>query len=169
MALAYQCRRSLTASRARPGGITPLDVAVGKCEERRPVRAGGVAALVLPEGELAGGDRRLQRGELRRAEVLLSQQPENRSGGNRRQEASALVDPLPFGPRAGRGTIADERRPRRAHCDQLVGVDRQVVRRERAAVLQEVARHPVVFARTGQILDQLSEVAAVQLRATLAR
>ena len=58
---------------------------------------------------------------------------------------------------------------RRAQGDQLVGVDRQVVRGQRAAVLEEVPGHPVVLARAGEVLDQLAEIAAVQLRPALAR
>src|SRR5262245_31606902 len=49
-----------------------LDVAVGPCQERRPVRAGGVAPLVLAEGELAVDQRRLRRGVYRRPQVLLA-------------------------------------------------------------------------------------------------
>ncbi len=60
-------------------------------------------------------------------------------------------------------------RPRRAQGDQLVGVHRQVARRQRAAVLEEVAGHPMIFARSGEVLDQLAEIAAVQLRPALAR
>ena len=37
--------------------------------------------------------------------------------------------------------------------------------RQRAGVLEVVAGHPVVLARAGDVLDQLAEVAAVQLRA----
>ena len=53
-------------------------------------------------------------------------------------------------------------------------VDRDVVRvlaperRFGGAVLQEVARHPVVLAGPGEVLDRLPEVAAVRLGATFA-
>src|SRR5687767_308482 len=39
----------------------------------------------------------------------------------------------------------------------------------RRAVLQEGARHPVVLPCPGEILDSLTEVAAVEFRSTLAR
>ena len=51
--------------------------------------------------------------------------------------------------------------------DQLVRVDGQGV--PVAAVLEVVARHPVILARREHVLDHLAEVAAVQLRAAGAR
>src|SRR4029079_7396517 len=58
---------------------------------------------------------------------------------------------------------------------QLGRVDGQVARIHRAevglrrAVLQEVARHPVVLAARGEILDLLAPASSMQLRAALAR
>ena len=41
-------------------------------------------------------------------------------------------------------------------------------RRFLRSVFQEVARHPVVLAGTGQVLDRFSPIATVQLCSTLA-
>src|SRR5437660_1090276 len=78
------------------------------------------------------------------------------------------VDPLALGPRARRRPVADEDGPGRAEGDQLVGVDRQVAGSQRAAVLEEVAGHPVILARAGEVLHELAEGAAVQLGPPLA-
>ncbi len=48
-------------------------------------------------------------------------------------------------------------------------VDRQVVGRQRAGVLDEVARHPVVLARAGDVLHLLAEVPPMELGAAGAR
>src|SRR5204862_2719960 len=56
-----------------------------------------------------------------------------------------------------------------AQGDQLVGVDGEVAGGERAAVLDEIAGHPVVYAGPGEVLDPLAEVSTVQLRPALTR
>ena len=56
-----------------------------------------------------------------------------------------------------------------AKGNQLMRVHRQVVRRERAGVFQKIPGHPVILAGTGDVLHQLAEIAAAQLRATFAR
>ena len=48
-------------------------------------------------------------------------------------------------------------------------VDGQVIASERAAILQVVAGHPVVLAGAGEVLHELSEVAAMELGSALAR
>src|SRR5207249_5778759 len=78
---------------------------------------------------------------------------------------SLRVDPAAFNlERAG----ADENGTRRAQRDELVGIDGQVVRGQRSRILDEVARHPMVLAGAGDVLDELSEVPAVQLGPALA-
>ena len=49
-----------------------------------------------------------------------------------------------------------------------MGIDGQVVAVSGPRILEEVAGHPVVFARAGDVLHQLAEVAAVELGAALA-
>jgi hypothetical protein len=48
-----------------------------------------------------------------------------------------------------------------------MGVDRERV--PAAAVLQEVAGHPVILVRSGDVLDDFAVVAAVELGAALTR
>src|SRR5262249_47751175 len=52
-----------TLATVRVPGVLDLDVAVGERQERRPVRAGGVAAPVLAPGEVAVGQPGLDLGE----------------------------------------------------------------------------------------------------------
>ncbi len=49
-----------------------------------------------------------------------------------------------------------------------MGIDRQVADVFGAAIFEEVAGHPVIFAGTGQALDRLAEIAPVRLGATFA-
>ena len=50
-----------------------------------------------------------------------------------------------------------------------MSIHRQVARVQRAGVLDEVPRHPVVFARAGDVLNQLAKIAAMELRTAFAR
>ena len=95
-------------------------------------------------------------------QVLLAEQLVHRAGADAGQEHPLRIDPAPLDLLRAH---ADEHRPRGAHRDQLVRIHRQVVPGERPGVLQIVARHPVIFARRGDVLDQLAEVAAVELGA----
>ena len=110
---------------------------------------------------------------VRHAERLRAEQAEHRLRGDRGHVAALLIEPL--GIAAFGNAVADERQPRRAEREQLVRVDGNVaggLAAERGflgAVLQEVARHPVILARAGEVLDRLAEVAAVQLGAAFAR
>ena len=75
------------------------DVPAGPFEEGGEVGDVGVAAVVLPPGQLAadqGIDRRHLVGQVisRRAEVLLAQQPIGRTGQHGRHEAAARIDPV---------------------------------------------------------------------------
>src|SRR5262249_15267910 len=73
-----------------------------------------------------------------------------------------------------RYTIADERRPRRAQSKQFVRIDWNVSGVLAAevgvlgSVLQKIAGHPMVFARTRQVFDGFTPVAPMQLRSALA-
>ena len=48
-------------------------------------------------------------------------------------------------------------------------IDRHIVPVQRTGVFQEVARHPVILIRRGDILHQLTPIAAMDLDAALAR
>jgi hypothetical protein len=136
-----------------------------------------VAAVVLPPRQRAA-DQRVHRRHLlgrvvvRAAEVGGTEEAEGRLRADRRHEAPLLIEPE--GVALLGHAVADERRPRRAERDQLMGVDRDVVRglaaerRLAGAVLQEGAGHPVVLAAGGEVLDRLAEVAAMELGAAFA-
>src|SRR5436190_3510653 len=88
-------------------------------------------------------------------------------------EASLVIEPLRITPL--RNTVAHERETRRAEGEQLVRIDRYIVRGLapeggcRGAVLQEVTGHPVILTHAGEILDRFAEVASMQLGSAFAR
>ncbi len=85
--------------------------------------------------------------------------------------AALLIEPL--GVAAFRDAVADERQPRRAEREQLVRVHREIGRCLSPeggflrSVLEKAARHPVILARAGQILNRLAEISPVQLGPSL--
>src|SRR5207248_3514142 len=76
----------LALSLVRSVGGRDLEVAVSILQERRPVRAGGVSAAVLPEGHLAVDQGGLLRGEPGGPQILLAQEPVHRTGADASQE-----------------------------------------------------------------------------------
>ncbi len=60
---------------------------------------------------------------------------------------------------------AEEDRPRRAHGDEFVRIDRQIVPVHGTGVLQKVARHPVILIDPGHVLDDLAPIASMQFGA----
>ena len=161
------------------GGREVPDQPVGPGDERLHVRAVFMAAVVLTPRQLSIQEPRVHGGHFGGAIVFLladvprPQQPEHRPRRDRRHVAALLVQPV--GVAAFRHPVADEREPRRAQGDQHVRVHRQIPgvlapeSGRRGAVLQEIARHPVVFAGAGQVLDGLAEIAAVELGAPFTR
>src|SRR5262249_18172257 len=87
--------------------------------------------------------------------------------------AALMIEPLRIAP--FRHTVADERQPRRAQRDQFMRIYWNVAGRLSAerglfgAVIQEVARHPVILAGAGEALDRLAPVASMELGSALAR
>ena len=63
-----------------------LEIPLGELQEGGKVNRIGVAAGMVAEGQLAGDKRRVGRGHLRRAQVLLAQEAIDRPGGDRRQK-----------------------------------------------------------------------------------
>jgi hypothetical protein len=121
---------------------------------------------MLPERDLAAHEAGLHRRIVGGSQILLPEQPVHGTGADAGEKHPLRVDPTALDlERPG----TDEHRPRRAERHELVGVHRQVVRRERTGVLQIVAGHPVVLALAGHVLHLLAEVAAVQLGAAGAR
>ena len=129
---------------------------VGPRDEVLPVGAVGVPAVVLPPGELPVEQPDVHGRHLRRVVVLGhaqipgAQQPEHRPGGHGCHEAPLVIEPVRVALLGH--AVADERGPRRAERDQLVGVHGQVGGLHAAegrlgrAVLQKVSRHPVILA-----------------------
>ena len=137
-----------------------------------------MSAVVLPPRELAIEQADVDRaassrcGSRRDAEILGAEQAEHRLRRDRRHETALMVEPLRVA--LFRHAVADEGQARRAQRDQFVRVDRQIAgglaaeRRFGGAVLQEVAGHPVILARAGEVLDRLAPIAAMQLGAAFA-
>jgi len=104
--------------------------------------------------------------KLTSAEILLAQQAVDRACPHSTEEHPFGVHPTTF---HFRGAGADKNRTRRAQRYQLVGINGQIVGRQRASVPQKIARHPVVLARGGDILDLLAERPAQNLGAAFTR
>ena len=146
----------------------PLDVSAGPREKRRPVRAGRVAAAVLAERHAR---RRSAPSPSAGISVVprsfLPEQLVHRAGADGGHE-HALRGP-PSRPRTCLDDPTLMNTGRGAHsainsCEST-GRSSGV---QRAGVLDEVAGHPVVLARAGDVLHLLAEVAAMQLGAALA-
>ena len=104
--------------------------------------------------------------KLTRAEILFAQQAVDRACPHCAEEHPFGVHPTTFD---FRGAGADKNRTRRAERNQLVGINGQIVGRQWASVPQEIACHPVVLARGGDILDLLAERPAQDLGAAFTR
>ena len=121
-----------------------------------------MSAAVLSKGYIAIDQRSFDRRKSRRAHILLAQQFIDRSGRNSSQEHALRVHPaIALG-----SSAADEDRPRRAQCNQFIGIDRQILRMERPRILKEVPCHPVILLRAGYIFNGLAPVAAIEIRAS---
>ena len=162
-------------SRRRGDAVEEL---VGPGNEVLPIRAVGVPAVMLTPGQLAIEQAHVDRRHLlvvivvRGPQVFRAQEPEYRPGGDGGHVAALLVQPLRVA--LLRHAVADEGQARRAQGDQLMrihGYVAGVLAAEngfRGAVLQEVAGHPMVFSRSGEVLHRFSPIAAVQFGAALA-
>jgi len=120
---------------------------------------------MLAERHLAVYQRRFDGRKLRSSQVFFPEQLIHRAGANPGQEHSFGVHPAVAG---GRGTGADEHRPRSAQRNEFVRIHRQIVGRERAAILDEVTGHPVVFAAR-EIFQLLAPMAPVKFGTAFAR
>ena len=150
---------------------------VGPGDEVLPIRTIGVAAVVLTPGELTieqadvHGRHLLGLVVVRHTKTLRAEQAEDRLRRDGCHIAALVIEPLRIA--ALRDAVADERQPRRAQRDQFMGIDGDVAggfsteRRFLGAVLQEVSRHPVIFAGAGEVLDRFAPVPSVQLGAAL--
>jgi hypothetical protein len=152
--------------------VGAADVAGGEGEEGGPVGGRSVAGAVLAESdvavdewsfdgrELGGADD----GELAAfdgADGLFAEEFVDGAGGYCGEEGAFGVDPAV----ALGGAAADEDGARSAEGDKFVGVDGEVFGIERAVVLDEIAREPVVFAGASEIAHLLAEIAAVEFGA----
>src|SRR5262245_34348698 len=146
-----------------------LDIAAGERQEGRPIRYDCVAAAVLTPGQIAVYQCGIYCGKFCRSQILFSKQAEHRSGCDCGHETAALVHPLTFRALPLSRAVADEGRPWGAEGDQLVRVHRQVTGRQRPAVLDEVARHPMIPPRAGEVFNEFTESSPVQLRPAFAR
>ena len=137
-----------------------LPIAAGEGEKRGPVGAGGVAAAVLAEGDVAVGKGGLERGEVGGAQALFAEEAVDGLSSDAGEEHAFGVDPaVTF----VAGT--DKNRAGGAEGDEFVGVDGEVGSRLGAGVLEVVAGHPVVFVWCGDVFDLLAVQAAVELDA----
>ena len=120
-----------------------------------------MAPRMEPEGDVPIRQRRIGGRQLACPQVPPAQQAVDRSCGDARLELADRIRPEVLGP------PGYEHRPRGDERDQLVLVDGKLV--PMPGVLEEVARHPVVFAGAAYVVDRLPDVVTVKLRAALAR
>src|SRR5580704_2055580 len=154
--------RGLSLGNGRRG--RGAQIALCERDESGPVGAGRVSAGVLAESYVAIDKRGFDRGEFAGSHILFAEEFVDRARAGSGEEHAFGIDPsIAFG-----RARADEDGARRAESYQFVGIDRQIVPVERASVLEEVARHPVIFVGSGNVLDEFTPVAAMQLQATFA-
>ena len=186
-AFAHSFRATLSGRRDAPpprqAGRPPLlhqsDKPIGPGDEVLHVRAVFMAAIVLTPRQLA-----LEKPGIHRwhfcgsiifllPDVLNSQQSEYRSSRYGGHVTTLLVQPIGV-PTFGH-TVANECEPKSAQRNQHMRVHREIAgilaakRRLRSAILQEIARHPMVFARAGQVLDCFPKIATMQFCAAFTR
>src|SRR5260370_21721379 len=119
-----------------------------------------MTAAVLAKSYVTVSQRSLDGRKLAGPQILAAQKPVNGPGAHCSYEHALAVHPsIAF---AG-GATADEHGTRRTQGDQFMRVHRQIVPGQRAGVLEEVAGHPVILARTGDVLNDLAPIAAVEL------
>src|SRR5262245_16560046 len=140
-------------------------------DEVLPVRSIRVSAVVLTPCELAVEQCDIHLWHflglviVAFTEVLCAQETKYRLCCDRSHVASLVIEPL--GVTLFRYAIADKNRTRRAQCDQFVRVYWKIAGVSaaevgfRGAILEEVACHPMVFARAGQVFHLFSPVAAM--------
>ena len=124
-----------------------------------------MSPAVLSECNVAVDQSSLHRWQLCCSEILLAKQTINRSGCGRGHKHALGIHPLAFN---FGGAGADEHGTRSAQRDQLMRIHGQVVGRQRARILQKVAGHPMIFACSRKVLNQLTKIATVELRTALA-
>src|SRR5690606_28262622 len=116
-----------------------------------------MAPAMLPPGNISCGQRRLDGRKFSRAEVALSQQPIYRPGMNTPEKHSFCIYPLSFHVRR---TGTDKYRPRCTKRYQLMGIHRQINRRQRSGIANEITRKPMVSSGGSQVLDLFTQYAA---------
>src|SRR5882724_7690456 len=107
-----------------------------------------MSASMLPKCHVAVDQRRLGRRKLRSAHVLFAEKFVDGAGSSGSQEHALGIHPTI----ALRSAAADEDRPRRAQRNQLVRIHRKIVPCEWTGVLEEVAGHRVILARSSHVL-----------------
>ena len=112
-------------------------ITLRKRQKCRPVGARGVAAAVLPPGEIAVDQRRFHCRKFRAAQIFFAKQPKDWTSGDGSHEAAALVHPFAFRALAFARAVANERRPRGAERDQLMCVHGQVAGVQRRRRISE--------------------------------
>jgi len=132
-----------------------------------------MTAVVLPPRELAVEHAHVYRRHLlpsvifRRAKILRAQQAEYGPCRNGGHITTLVIEPFRIS--LFWDTVADERQPGRTQRYELMGIHGQITSvlaaecSFRGAVLHEVSRHPVVLARSREILHRFTPVTAMQL------
>src|ERR1700680_679569 len=107
----------------------------------------------------------LYRRKLASSKIFLAKQSVHRTRRDCCEKHALWVRP----PVRLRGPTADKYWTRRAERDQVVGIHRQVIHRQRAGIFKKIASHPMVFACASDISFQLSKIAPVKLGSAFAR
>src|SRR5205085_12255388 len=136
-----------------------------------PVGAVGVTAVVLAPRQLAIEQAHSYRRHFcsvvifGNAQSFCAEKLEYGAGRYGSHETALRVEP--FRVTSLWHAVADERQTRRAKGDKFVRVDGKIAGvlaakyRFRGAVLQEIACHPVIFARARKVFDGFTKIAAI--------
>jgi hypothetical protein len=109
---------------------------------------------MLSKSDVAIDERSLHRRELGGSEILFSEKPIHWPGADRPEKHALRIDPTAL---ELLRAAADEYRPRSAESNQFMRVDGQIVWSERSGILEEIARHPMIFTGGSDVFHLLAE------------
>jgi len=117
-----------------------------------------MSTAVLAKCDLAADQRSFDWRELGGAKILPAQQFVHWIGPYGGQERAFRVRPaVPL-----RCATSNKNGPRRAHRDQLMGINRQIIRSQRSGIFQKVTIEPVTSACARQISDLLPKIPSIK-------
>src|SRR5690606_6728955 len=112
---------------------------------------------MLPPSDFSRGQCGFDWWKFSSPQITLPEQPVYRSSVHATEKHAPGVHPLPFHIGC---SGADKYRPRCTKRYQLMGIHRQINRRQRSGIANEITRKPMVSSGGSQVLDLFTQYAA---------